>query len=545
MVQAPPLPQTRQIVWSCRLLAGFLILLSAALHVSYLAIDCPLDLAPDEAHYWDWSRHLDWSYYSKGPLVAFLIRGGCELIGPWTGPAGLSPAIAVRLPAVLCGSLLLLSLYILTVQVYRREGLALGVVAAALTLPVIGAGSSLMTIDSPYTCCWGWALVVGYHAVFRGWAWAWPVTGLLVGLGILAKYNMGLWAVSLGLFLLFTPEYRSLLWRPRFWVMTGIAGLCCLPILFWNWRHDWVTIRHVQGLAGLKNGPRWHWNGPLMYVGAQCGLFLVFWFVAWVAAMFTHRPWKEPDAGLRYLWWLSAPMFAVFLLFSFKTGGGEPNWPVTAYVSGLVLATGWIDQKLRSGSAWSRRLTWVGLTAAGILGVSANVFMHYSELFYPLLTRVVPAPSEKRPLPLRQFDPTCRLRGWRTLTAEVDQLCQRLRAEGREPVIVGTGWALPGELGFYCEGHPTVYSIGPAMGDRRSQYDFWRPNPIDDSGAYLGRSFIIVGADNPQAIWEAFERIEEPISVIHYECGQPIASWSVIVAHDFRGFPRTSGSKAY
>lgn len=31
------------------------------------------NLAPDEAHYWAWSRRLDWSYYSKGPMVAYLI----------------------------------------------------------------------------------------------------------------------------------------------------------------------------------------------------------------------------------------------------------------------------------------------------------------------------------------------------------------------------------------------------------------------------------------------------------------------------------------
>ena len=36
----------------------------AAANVAYLFAGCPLDLAPDEAHYWDWSRRPDWSYYS-------------------------------------------------------------------------------------------------------------------------------------------------------------------------------------------------------------------------------------------------------------------------------------------------------------------------------------------------------------------------------------------------------------------------------------------------------------------------------------------------
>src|SRR5438309_5053744 len=122
---ATPLPDPRCRAW--RLLAGFLILAAAALRVLYLAAYCPLDLAPDEAHYWDWSRHLDWSYYSKGPLVAYLIRlgGAAASALPLSARA---QALAVRLPAVVCGGLLLASLYVLAVQVYGQRRLAAAVV---------------------------------------------------------------------------------------------------------------------------------------------------------------------------------------------------------------------------------------------------------------------------------------------------------------------------------------------------------------------------------------------------------------------------------
>src|SRR6187549_3191838 len=33
----------------------------------------PLELYPDEAQYWLWSRHLDFGYFSKPPVVAWLI----------------------------------------------------------------------------------------------------------------------------------------------------------------------------------------------------------------------------------------------------------------------------------------------------------------------------------------------------------------------------------------------------------------------------------------------------------------------------------------
>src|SRR6478609_9280046 len=93
------------------LAAAGLIAASVVLNLAYLVFDCPLDLAPDEAHYWHWSRHPDWSYYSKGPLVAWLIRGSCELFGGLSVRLVGSEMLAVRLPAVLSSATLLAGLY--------------------------------------------------------------------------------------------------------------------------------------------------------------------------------------------------------------------------------------------------------------------------------------------------------------------------------------------------------------------------------------------------------------------------------------------------
>src|SRR5262245_22865823 len=395
---SPPRP-----AWTYRLLAVLLVAVCAALRLVYLARNCPLDLAPDEAHYWDWSRHLDWSYYSKGPLVAWLIRLSCALFGPWSVSLTGAEMLAVRLPAVLCGSLLVLSLYVLTVQVYGSNRLALGVLVLCLGFPVIVAGSSLMTIDSPYCCCWGWALVLGHRAIFRGSTWAWPATGLVVALGILAKYNMLLWVPSVALFLLTSRAYRSLLLRRGFWVMSLVAALGCLPILIWNIQNEWVTFRHVSALSGgMREEPSIHWLGPLAYVGGQCALLLGFWFIAWAAAMVAHRPWVEGDAGKRYLWWTSLPMFAVFLAFSPRTGGGELNWPVTAYLSGLVLAAGWLARQLQSSRRWYRWGTAGALATTVVLGLALTVFAHHSDWLRPVLEPLSGPATSERPYPLRR-----------------------------------------------------------------------------------------------------------------------------------------------
>src|SRR3954447_25864284 len=96
-----------------------------------------------------------------------------------------------------------------------------------------------------------------------GWAAGRVVAaGLIVAVGILAKYTMALWLFSAGLFVLFTPTHRRLLAHWGFWLMAVVAGLSALPILYWNSQHDWVTFRHVAVQAGVaesnaSGGVRW------------------------------------------------------------------------------------------------------------------------------------------------------------------------------------------------------------------------------------------------------------------------------------------------
>ena len=510
-----------------------------ALRVAYLFAWCPYDLAPDEAHYWDWSRHLDWSYYSKGPLVAWLIRASCEVFGPvsvaWHGT--LMPA--VRLPAVLCGGLTLAAVYVLTVQTFRDDRLALGVVLAALTMPPVAVCAVVMTIDAPFLCLWAWALAVGRLALVDGKRWAWPAAGLLIALGILAKYTMALWLVSAGLFILFTPTHRRLLMRPGFWVMVGVAGLSALPILWWNSQHDWVTFRHVAGQAGVNSDAKAgiRWLGPLSYVGEQFGLLLGYWFVAWASAMVIRRPSREIDPGIRYLWWMSLPTFALFGLTSLRSAG-QVNWPVAAYLSGLVLAASYVARILQSPNNRLRRTANVCLTFAASLGLFLSFLVHDTRMIVPFLARFVGPETEDKPTPIRAIDPASRLKGWQFLAGEVDTLRAQVRAtDGADPVVTAVRWDLPGQLGFYCAGHPPVYSLGLIMRDRHSQYDLWRPNPLDDAQVFFGRSFVFVGMGDPERQFAtAFDSVEPRRDVTYREHGQAIGKWSIWVCHGFKGF---------
>src|SRR5262249_42658632 len=135
---------------------------------------------------------------------------------------------------------------------------------------------------------------------------------------------------------------------------------------------------------------------------------------------------------------------------------------------------------------------------------------------------------------LRRLDPTCRLRGWRFLAAKIDRLRAQLRRGGVEPVLAGTAWNIPGELAFYCEGNPAVYSLGLALGDRHSQYDLWRANPLADADRFTGKTFILVG-EFVDGLENCFSTLEEPRTILYSEAGHTVARWTVRVARGFRG----------
>src|SRR5271157_2772013 len=86
-----------------------LLVLVTVFRLVYL-IAAPLDLAVDEAYYWDWSRQLDWGYFSKPPMVAWIIALFCRTFGS-------SPAV-IRLPAALLETVSALVVFLLARRMY-------------------------------------------------------------------------------------------------------------------------------------------------------------------------------------------------------------------------------------------------------------------------------------------------------------------------------------------------------------------------------------------------------------------------------------------
>jgi 4-amino-4-deoxy-L-arabinose transferase-like glycosyltransferase len=112
-----------------------------------------LDLAPDEAYYWTWSNRLGWSYYSKGPMVAYFITLSTRLGGDME--------FYVRLPTVILSAGTGLLAFLLARGLCRSARVGLDAVLLVAAMALAQAGPILMTYDTPLVFFLVLALALG------------------------------------------------------------------------------------------------------------------------------------------------------------------------------------------------------------------------------------------------------------------------------------------------------------------------------------------------------------------------------------------------
>lgn len=470
-------------------------------------------LAPDEAHYWEWSRHLDWSYYSKGPMVAYLIALGTRLGGP--------TEFWVRLPAVLLGTGVAAIAYFLARRIFQSERAGFLSVVLLSLMPLYVAGSMLMTIDSPFVFCWALAGLFLCRAVQRRGEGSWYGAGIALGLGLLSKYTMLMLLPSVLLWLLLSPKLRPWLHRREPYEAAFLGLLIFSPVIFWNARHAWLSGRHVLIQAGaggaqasLLGGPEF--LGSQLLVASPFLFVLLFLGVGWA--------WRE---GLRQgrddlllLACLSAPVFLFFQVWSFLTKV-QANWAAHAYFTAAVAAAGWSGtwQPWGPRRHATRRLN--ALLLASIILPAALLPVAFVPDLLGLFGARVPAAVDLV---------SKRLRGWPELGRAVSEA---MRDSPRPPFVASDRYQIASELAFYVEGNPRVYNAN--LGRRMNQYDLW-----GDWEALAGRDgvFVIYGdGEAPEDLRRAFQQVERVRVVPVVSRGRHIRNFSIYWGRHFLGFP--------
>lgn len=317
------------------------------------------DLFVDEAQYWFWGQNLDLGYYSKPPMIAWVIRAV-------TGIAGSDDPFFIRL----AGPLFHMATAFMLMACARRiagEGLAGWAGVTYVTAPAVALASVYISTDTLllfFVAVTLWA----YAGLTRG-----PSAGLALlmgaafGLAFLSKYS-ALLLVPGGLAALVLVKEARIGWRD-FLIATLAAAAVASPNLIWNILHDATTVRHTSELAEWAD-MKLHAGTALEFLGAQFGVVgpIVFGAMLWAGAGVLRgaaQPWQK------ILFWLSLPVVALIALQGL-IGKAYANWAAPGYVAGVLLAVWWLGNRWRAG-------LWISLAINGLAALAFPLVTVFPE----------------------------------------------------------------------------------------------------------------------------------------------------------------------
>jgi hypothetical protein len=529
------------------------------LQTAFLIWGCDWDLCNDEAEYWTWSRRLDWSYYTRGPLIAWLIRLSTEIFGGISEKLCGSAMLACRLPAVLLGGVTAWGIFRLGELTTGSRRAAMLAVLVMPAIPALVVGGVMITCDTPLACCWVWAAVWMYRGIESENVGDWIIAGLIGALGVLTKYSFLALPGSVGLFLLLSRANRRQLARWPFWSMWILClGLGLLPIVIWNSQHGWAGLNQLADRVGLSSRSSWGGLTPVLHFlgGDVAGLGVLWWFVgiSAIRQALANRPRTVDEAARLTARDLSRERVwtgSLFLLCNWGVvwaacfgasilGETEVNWMAPGYLALAVLIGARLDRMVDEPGLqkWVTGLAWASCLATLLL-------LHRTDWLYPLIARVLPAPTVGRPVQLRHFDPTARMRGHQELARAVERTIERLEARGTAAFVLTPTYVLAATLEFYLPGQPETYCLSWNFGmtpQPANQHDLWHPNPRHDPEAFRDRAAIMVEDANSPASWarqqvrkKVLGRMESTERVTAYENGIAVGAWDISVCHDYHG----------
>ncbi len=303
----------------------------------------------DEAYYYLYTLHPDWSYFDHPPLVA--VTTG---IGVWL--TGQVSQFTIRIGTLLLYTGSLIFLYLAALRLYTLQ-IAISTLAIASAIPIFQVAFGTLNIpDTPLLFFWAvslWLAVQEFfdYKVYRP-SFRLTILCLTVGLACLGKYHGFILGLGLLGFCLFSPIYRRALTSP--WLLIGIPIflLTISPLLYWNISHDWVSFRFQSERAVPNSG--YHLDRAMVTLLVEMlYLFPVFGFpLLWsiirttiqLIGNFRWRQYSSSSASLSdwnldkraLLLWLSLPLILGFTLIS---GYQQilPAWKMPGYWSATML----------------------------------------------------------------------------------------------------------------------------------------------------------------------------------------------------------------
>jgi 4-amino-4-deoxy-L-arabinose transferase-like glycosyltransferase len=307
----------------------------------------------DEAQYWAWSREWAFGYFSKPPLIAWIIGAVTAAFG--------NSEFAVRLAAPVLHAATSLVVGLIGRELAdARTGFWASVVYA--TLPAVTLSSTLISTDVPLLLFWATALLAlirmerGRNATL--------MLGLSLGLGLLSKYAMAYFFLCAAIHGWSSRGRPTILANRGFWLASAIGIGMLAPNLLWNAANDFVTVGHTGDNIGWDGGV--HFKALGDFLGSQFGVFGPILFAMFlVAAVRLMR--EGMNEAQRLLLNFSLPVVAIVTVQALLSKA-YANWAAVAYIAATVLV---VDIMVNRIPLWWHRLSLaIHLAAVAVVSVA-------------------------------------------------------------------------------------------------------------------------------------------------------------------------------
>lgn len=399
-------PNERKLNWTCDV--AILVYLALATVILHLFVNVNYGFHRDELVTLDDARHLAWGYVAYPPITPFFGRISLLLFGTsLTGFrffAGVVDAIALVLTGLMAK------------EMGGKRGAQL--VAAAATLPFcLGAGALMQYVSFDYMF---WVLTA-YFVVrllkSEDPRW-WLAIGAAIGLGMMAKYTMLFFALSIVVALLATDARRYLRGK---WLWYGLALslLIFFPNLLWQIQHNFISLDFLQHIHARDV----RWGRANNFFPGQLELMLLALPLA-VAGLHFYLLSSKGNR-FRMLGW----MYAITLLLFFVAKGRwyymAAGYPIL-YAGGSVWGEQWLATMRRGWAGLLRTLVWLALLVdASVAGSMALPLAPVNSPWWNVAVKVNGDFREEL--------------GWHELVETVAQIRDSLPAEERARVGILAG----------------------------------------------------------------------------------------------------------
>ena len=398
-----------------------------------------VDLFFDEAQYWAWSREPAFGYFTKPPLLAWIIAIADQICG--------SSEACVRAPAPILYFGTCLLVFAIARHVYDDRVAFFAALSTALS-PGLAFSARIISTDVPLLFCWALALLA-YVKLMGGADRRWTVVlGVALGLGTLAKYAMLYFLLGIGLAAWFDRDARRLLAQPDLWLALAIAALIVAPNIQWNITHGLAAFRHVgdniQG-SGFKINPL----RAFEFLGSQFAVLGPVLFAVLLGAFARIATPAITRADRLMLAFAIPPL--VLITATSIISRAFANWAATAFISGLIVAV----------AILVRHEAWKWLTASLGVGIVAQALVLVGDVH-----------ADKIHLP-RIGDLYHRTLGWRSLGEQAGQLARQTGARA----IIGDQRDEVASLLYYWRDQPEPVYAWPLSSTPTHQFELTRALP--------------------------------------------------------------------